>query len=130
MKTIYADTGNELHKPAAGLVKLLAQGNKGRKTGSGFYDYAQRPEQPTSTNQDLKHAVFIELETAYLGDAIAMEASSYASATDIDNGMKLGCGLPVGPFERISELGLTKVRDRQAKLVETTGYSQYAPLPL
>lgn len=130
LKTVAADTGDELHQPAAGLVKLLDQGNKGRKTGSGFYEYAQRPEVPTSPNDEIKRAVFIELETAYLGDAIAMEASGYASATDIDNGMKLGCGLPSGPFERIAEIGINEVRERQAKLVETTGHTQYAPLAL
>ena len=130
LKTINADTGNELHQPAQGLIHLLNNGSKGRKSGSGFYDYAERPEVPQSSNSEIKQAVFLELETAYLGDALAMEVSGYASAPDIDNGMKLGCGLPAGPFERIAEIGINKLREQQAQLVTLTGRSEYAPLPL
>ena len=130
LKTIYSDSGNHLHKPAAGLTDLLASGHKGRKTGSGFYNYSSKPEIPTSPNTALKNEIYIELETAYLGDAIEMEASGYASKADIDNGMKLGCGLPAGPFERIEVIGINEVRDRQAKLAQTSGHSEYAPLPL
>lgn len=130
LKTIYSDTKNELHQPATGLIELLATGNKGRKSGSGFYDYAERPELPQSINSEIKQAVFFELETAYLGDALAMETSGYAAKTDIDNGMKLGCGLPVGPFERITEIGISKLREQQSQLVALTGRSEYAPLPL
>jgi len=35
-----------------------------------------------------------------------MRESGYASATDIDNAMKFGCGYPKGPFELIEERGL------------------------
>ena len=47
---------------------------------------------PTSDRDEIKSAVFNELETALLGNAVAMEASGYASKIDIDNGMKLGRG--------------------------------------
>ena len=130
LKTIHSDSGNPLHEPAIGLTSLLDRGAKGRKTGSGFYDYSTKPVAPTSENSELKQAVFIELETAYLGDAVAMQASGYASQTDIDNGMKLGCGLPLGPFEIIGEIGLENLRDRQAALVKATGHNEYAPLAL
>jgi 3-hydroxybutyryl-CoA dehydrogenase len=130
LKTIYSDSGNHLHKPAAGLTDLLAGGHKGRKTGSGFYNYSPKPEIPASPNTALKNEIYLELETAYLGNAIEMEASGYASKADIDNGMKLGCGLPAGPFERIEVIGINEVRDRQAKLAQTSGHSEYAPLPL
>lgn len=130
LKTIHTDSGNDLHMPALGLTSLLENGAKGRKTGSGFYDYSTRPNVPTSDNTELKMAVFKELETAYLGDAVEMEASGYASKTDIDNGMKLGCGLPNGPFETIDEIGLVALRDRQSALAKATGRNEYAPLAL
>ena len=130
LKTIFQDSGNELHKPAIGLTNLLAQGRKGRKSGSGFYDYATKPVTPQSNNDQIKSAVFIELETALLGNAVAMEASGYASKIDIDNGMKLGCGLPQGPFERIDQIGLQTLRERQSALAASTGNSHFAPLPM
>lgn len=130
LKTIHQDSNNELHLPAIGLTNLLNQGHKGRKSGQGFYGYQSRPEIPQSNNLEIKQAVYTELETAYLGDAVAMEASGYASKTDIDNAMKLGCGLPIGPFERVDQIGLAQLRDRQAALAIATGKDQYAPLSM
>jgi 3-hydroxybutyryl-CoA dehydrogenase len=130
LKTIHQDSGNDLHKPAAGLTHLLSKGNKGRKSGSGFYDYPTKHLPPTSENENLKVTIYTELETAYLGNAVAMEASGYASKADIDNGMKLGCGLPKGPFERIDQIGLESLRERQAALAASTGNPQFAPLSM
>ena len=59
-----------------------------------------------------------------------MEATGYATKADIDFGMKLGCGLPKGPFEVIESMGLEKVRSAQAELAERTGIAAYQPLPL
>ena len=106
LKTIHADTQLEIDEPAAGMVKLVSAGNKGRKTGSGFYDYSEKLETPTDPNQDVKNQVHNDLLIAYLGDCIAMEATGYATKADIDSGMKLGCGLPEGPFEVIESLGI------------------------
>lgn len=130
LKTIAADSKNELHQPAPGLTKLLASGHKGRKSGQGFYNYSERPALPTSENTQLKKEIHLELETAYLGSAVEMVSSGYASKIDIDNGMKLGCGLPSGPFEQIDLIGINNLRERQAKLAQTSGRSEYAPLAL
>jgi 3-hydroxybutyryl-CoA dehydrogenase len=59
-----------------------------------------------------------------------MEATGYATKSDIDFGMKLGCGLPEGPFEVISRLELANVRIAQAELAQRTGVAAYQPLAL
>ena len=130
LKTIHADTNLEIDEPAAGMVKLVAAGNKGRKSGSGFYIYAEKLDTPTDANEDVKNQVHNDLLMAYLGDCIAMEATGYATKADIDSGMKLGCGLPMGPFEVIESIGIEKVRAGQAELAQRTGISAYQPLPL
>lgn len=104
--TIAADTGNENHKPASSLVKLVQAGNKGRKSGQGYYDYSARHEAPISNDESGKHAAYEELMRAYLQSAIDMNDSGYASKADIDLGMKLGCGLPEGPFETLTHFAL------------------------
>ena len=130
LKTIHADTNLEIDLPADGMVKLVAAGNKGRKTGSGFYDYAEKLDIPTDSNEAAKSQVHNDLLMAYLGDCIAMEATGYATKADIDSGMKLGCGLPAGPFEVIEKIGIEKVRAAQAELSERTGIAAYQPMPL
>jgi 3-hydroxybutyryl-CoA dehydrogenase len=42
----------------------------------------------------------------YLNDAVRMLEASYATADDIDNAMKTGCGYPMGPFELLDVVGL------------------------
>ena len=41
----------------------------------------------------------------YLLDSIRALESGVATAEDIDNGMKLGCGYPMGPFELLDFVG-------------------------
>jgi 3-hydroxybutyryl-CoA dehydrogenase len=130
LKTIHADTNLEIDLPADGMVKLVAAGNKGRKSGFGFYDYAEKLDVPTDSNEAAKSQVHNDLLMAYLGDCIAMEATGYATKADIDSGMKLGCGLPEGPFEVIEKIGIEKVRAAQAELSERTGIAAYQPMPL
>jgi 3-hydroxybutyryl-CoA dehydrogenase len=130
LKTIYADTGLEIDQPAKGMVHLVNAGNTGRKSGSGFYDYADAHQVPTDSQDEIKKQVHNDLLIAYLGDCIAMEATGYATKGDIDSGMKLGCGLPEGPFEVISRLELANVRVAQAELAARTGVNAYQPLAL
>src|SRR5690606_27305594 len=42
----------------------------------------------------------------YLNDAVKMLQAHYASTDDIDAAMKLGCRLPMGPFELLDVVGL------------------------
>ena len=42
----------------------------------------------------------------YLNDAVRMLEAHYATADDIDNAMKVGCGYPMGPFELLDVVGL------------------------
>ena len=41
----------------------------------------------------------------YLNDAVKMLEAHYATADDIDLAMKLGCALPMGPFELLDVVG-------------------------
>ncbi|MEV0969727.1 3-hydroxyacyl-CoA dehydrogenase [Microtetraspora glauca] len=67
---------------------------------------------------------------AYLNDAVRMLESGYASAGDIDTGMRLGCGYPAGPLEMLDAIGLETVRDGLRALYAEYREPSFAPVPL
>ena len=58
------------------------------------------------TAKDTPGFVVNRLLVPYLLDAIRMLESGVASREDIDNGMKLGCGYPMGPLTLLDFVGL------------------------
>jgi 3-hydroxybutyryl-CoA dehydrogenase len=66
----------------------------------------------------------------YLNDAVKMLEAHYASVEDIDNAMKVGCGLPMGPFELLDVIGLDIALAIQRTLYEEFRQAGYAPAPL
>jgi 3-hydroxybutyryl-CoA dehydrogenase len=66
----------------------------------------------------------------YLNDAVKMLQDNYASADDIDTAMKLGCRLPMGPFEVLDEVGLDVAWPIQRALYLEFREPGFAPAPL
>lgn len=63
----------------------------------------------------------------YLNHAARMYETGYASAVDIDNAMRFGCGYPKGPLTVIDELGVATVRDALAARFAETGDNLHRP---
>ncbi len=51
----------------------------------------------------------------YLNDAVKMLEAHYATADDIDTAMKLGCALPMGPFELLDVVGQRRLAGDPAR---------------
>lgn len=66
----------------------------------------------------------------HLADAVRMTQDGYASATDIDTAMRLGCGYPRGPFELIDAAGAADVLAGLRAMYIAYGYPAFAPPPL
>lgn len=66
----------------------------------------------------------------YLNDAVKMLEASYATADDIDNAMRLGCGYPMGPFELLDVVGLDVALAIQRELYLELREPGFAPAPL
>jgi 3-hydroxybutyryl-CoA dehydrogenase len=66
----------------------------------------------------------------YLNDAVKMLEAHYADADDIDTAMKVGCGLPMGPFELLDVVGLDVSLAIQRTLYNEYREAGYAPAPL
>jgi enoyl-CoA hydratase/3-hydroxyacyl-CoA dehydrogenase len=95
LKTFEEHLGEE-YTPDPKIVELFESKKLGRKSGEGFYSYAERPS--VTENQaegfDVKLLLepFVKEAEKILGDAIA-------TAEDIDTAIKLGGNIPRGPFE-------------------------------
>jgi 3-hydroxybutyryl-CoA dehydrogenase len=66
----------------------------------------------------------------YLNDAVKMLEAHYAEANDIDTAMKVGCGLPMGPFELLDVVGLDVSLAIQRTLYNEFREEGFAPAPL
>jgi 3-hydroxybutyryl-CoA dehydrogenase len=66
----------------------------------------------------------------YLNDAVKMLEAGYATAEDIDNAMKLGCGHPMGPFALLDIVGLDVSLQIIQSLYREFREPGYAPAPL
>lgn len=73
---------------------------------------------------------FETLVYPYLNHAVRMFESGYATAVDIDNAMRFGCGYPKGPLTVLDEIGPAVVRDALAARYAETGDHLHQPAEL
>ncbi|MDH2415398.1 3-hydroxyacyl-CoA dehydrogenase NAD-binding domain-containing protein [Nocardioides sp. CER19] len=73
---------------------------------------------------------FETLVFPYLNHAVRMFESGYATAVDIDNAMRFGCGYPKGPLTVLDEVGPAVVRDALAARFAETGDHLHQPADL
>jgi 3-hydroxybutyryl-CoA dehydrogenase len=66
----------------------------------------------------------------YLMAAVRMYADGFASREDIDQGMVLGCGHPMGPLTLCDFIGLDVLEAISESLYEEFRAAEYAPPPL
>jgi 3-hydroxybutyryl-CoA dehydrogenase len=66
----------------------------------------------------------------YLNDAVKMLEAHYATADEIDTAMKLGCALPMGPFELLDVVGNDVSLAIQRELYLEFREPGFAPAPL
>ena len=66
----------------------------------------------------------------YLMAAVRMYEEGFASREDIDEGMKLGCGHPMGPLTLCDFIGLDVLYSVCDSLYEEFKRDEYAPPPL
>jgi 3-hydroxybutyryl-CoA dehydrogenase len=59
-----------------------------------------------------------------------MVPDRYATVSDVDTAMTLGCGYPIGPFGLLDKIGAQVVLDGLRALHVSHGDPAYAPPPL
>jgi 3-hydroxybutyryl-CoA dehydrogenase len=66
----------------------------------------------------------------YLNDAVKMLEAHYAEADDIDTAMKVGCSLPMGPFQLLDVVGLDVSLAIERTLYNEFREAGFSPAPL
>lgn len=93
------------YKPSFTQKRLMEAGFLGRKTGRGFYNYAEELPKP---NEDavLGKQIFERILVMLINDAAEALFLNIASAKDIDNAMTKGVNYPKGLLAWADEMGI------------------------
>jgi 3-hydroxybutyryl-CoA dehydrogenase len=116
--------------PLMKLVEVVRTVTTSEETFRRAYDFARRLGKEPIAAKDNSGFVVNLLLVPYMLDAIRALEGSVASVEDIDKGMQLGTGHPMGPFTLLDFVGL----DTTYKIAEIMYYEyrekRYAPPPL
>ncbi|MEV6700978.1 3-hydroxybutyryl-CoA dehydrogenase [Streptomyces sp. NPDC051453] len=117
--------------PVLPLVEIVASLHTSSDTTQRVEDFARATLGKTVVrSRDRAGFVVNALLIPYLLSAIRMAESGFATATDIDNGMRLGCAHPMGPLQLTDLIGLDTVAAIAESLYQEFREPPYAPPPL
>ncbi|WP_433415271.1 3-hydroxyacyl-CoA dehydrogenase family protein [Microtetraspora malaysiensis] len=119
-----------LHLVGDGVAEVASTVLTSPETTAAVHDLVRILDRTPVMCGDRAEFVVNALLYAYLNDAVRMLESGYASAGDIDTGMRLGCGYPAGPLEMLDAIGLEAVRDGLRALYAEYREPAFAPVPL
>jgi len=109
------------------IIRALPTNEAAFETAKGF---VERIGKTAVAAKDTPGFVVNRLLVPYLLDAVRVFESGVASKEDIDNGMKLGCGYPMGPLTLLDFVGLDTTYYIANIMFEEFKQPQYAAPPL
>jgi 3-hydroxybutyryl-CoA dehydrogenase len=109
------------------IIRALPTNDASFEAAKGF---VERIGKTAVVAKDTPGFVVNRLHVPYLLDAVRIYESGVASKEDIDNGMKLGCGYPMGPLTLLDFVGLDTTYYIANIMFEEFKQPQYAAPPL
>jgi 3-hydroxybutyryl-CoA dehydrogenase len=116
--------------PVMGLVEIVVALDTSSETVDRAKRFAERIGKRPIETKDRSGFIVNMLLVPYLMAAVRMYEEGFASREDIDNGMKLGCGHPMGPLTLCDFIGLDVLYAVCDSLYEEFKRDEYAPPPL
>jgi 3-hydroxybutyryl-CoA dehydrogenase len=116
--------------PVMKLVEVVVGLETSDGTVAQAEEFAQRIGKTAIRTKDRSGFVVNFLLVPYLMAAVRMYEEGFASREDIDEGMKLGCGHPMGPLALCDLIGLDVLYSVCDSLYEEFKRDEYAPPPL
>lgn len=122
---------DQRYKPSFTQQRLVEAKRYGRKSGHGYYNYAQGAQKPEAKqDKQLAEQIMMRVVCMIINEAVDAVFLQIASATDIDLAMTKGVNYPKGPIAWAQEMELAKVLDYLQNLYEEYGEDRYRPSPL
>jgi 3-hydroxybutyryl-CoA dehydrogenase len=112
------------------LIELVVGIETSEETFERAGAFAERIGKTAIRTKDRSGFIVNMLLVPYLMAGVRMYEEGFASAEDIDQGMKLGCGHPMGPLELADFIGLDVLYAVCDSLYEEFKRPEYAPPPL
>lgn len=113
--------------PIVEIVRGLATSEETVDTARGFAEHVGKK---SIFSKDRAGFIVNYLLIPYLLDAMRMYENAWATKEDIDDGMKYGCGLPMGPLVLSDFIGLDTIYYIALVLLDEFRDAKYAPPPL
>jgi 3-hydroxybutyryl-CoA dehydrogenase len=116
--------------PVMNLVEVVVALDTNESTIDRAKRFVERLGKRPIETKDRSGFIVNMLLVPYLMAAVRMYEEGFASREDIDNGMKLGCGHPMGPLTLCDFIGLDVLYAVCDSLYEEFKRDEYAPPPL
>jgi 3-hydroxybutyryl-CoA dehydrogenase len=116
--------------PLMKLVEVIRSLTTSDETYQTVFAFAQSLGKEPITAPDRPGFIVNRLLVPYLLDAIRAYENGLGTLEDIDKGMKLGCGYPMGPFTLLDFVGLDTTYYIANIMFEEFREPAYAPPPL
>jgi 3-hydroxybutyryl-CoA dehydrogenase len=116
--------------PAMKLVEIVRALDTSDETITSAKEFVTRLGKHPIVTKDRSGFIVNFLLTSYLMGAVRMYEEGFASREDIDAGMKLGAGHPMGPLQLCDFIGLDVLQAVCTSMFDEFKRDEYAPPPL
>jgi 3-hydroxybutyryl-CoA dehydrogenase len=116
--------------PVMKLVEIVVALDTSPETVETAREFCQAIGKRPIETKDRSGFVVNMLLVPYLMAGVRMYEEEFASREDIDEGMRLGCGHPMGPLELADFIGLDVLYNVCDSLYEEFKRDEYAPPPI
>ena len=113
--------------PVMKLVEIVRTISTSDETVESLREFAKSLGKTPIVAKDTAGFVVNFLLIPYMLSAVRMYENGLATMDDIDTGMKLGCGYPMGPFELLDYVGLDTTLYAAEAIYEEYPDPAYAP---
>lgn len=119
------------YKPSFTQKRQVESKRLGRKTGRGYYNYAEGTVQPEANKDpELGNYIVERILVMLINEAADALYLNIATREDLDLAMTKGVNYPKGLLHWADEIGIKNVLDRLNHLQDLYGEDRYRPSPI